>query len=224
METILSGRDEVSIVELEPVLVRNEVDYGSNKKIRVFALTLNNVTVQLCSLGASIARIVLPSLSNQSIENEDIVLGFDSVKEMYESQNPVYFGVCTGRVTNRIRQGRLQTHPNGTMHQLAINNDPNHLHGGVQGFSRQIWEAEIIDPIDNQHGIRFSLVSEDGDQGYPGKVKVSVAYTLRPTPSACSVKLCVEFVAELLSESPSPIILHNTHISTWPDTIIPMAY
>jgi galactose mutarotase-like enzyme len=190
--------------ELEPVTVTDNVPV-EHGKIAIFRLELYGVTVELCSLGAAVTRLLLPAEG----EHVDVVLGFDSVTEMYESQNPVYFGVTPGRVANRIRQGRFQTENDGMVYQLEINNEPNHLHGGVTGFSNRIWDAEIIrartDGDDEQ--VTFTIISVDGDQGYPGTVKVTASYSLQPTPSVHSVKLCLCMTAELLDGTPTPINL-----------------
>jgi aldose 1-epimerase len=86
-----------------------------------------------------------------------------------------YFGSTVGRYCNRI--GKAKFSIDGKEYKLAANNDPNHLHGGAVGFDKKIWESEEI-KTDAAVGVRFTLTSPDGDEGYPGEVKVVAEYTL----------------------------------------------
>jgi galactose mutarotase-like enzyme len=101
-------------------------------------------------------------------------------------------------VANRIRLGRLQINPNDKVRQLAINNPPNHLHGGSIGFGHKIWDAEIV----QDDAVRFTLVSKDGDEGYLGTIKITAEYSLKRTPKSNVVKLCLEMKATLLDTNP----------------------
>jgi galactose mutarotase-like enzyme len=205
--------------------------------VRIYRIRLGAVTVELCSLGASILRILLPSPTQsrscavcppndaENVEaaaaddDDDVVLGFDAVQEMYESQNPAYFGVVPGRVANRIQNGRFRTttrqqQQQPVYHTLDRNNPPNHLHGGNVGFSRRIWDAAILRPPtdatdnNNHPSVQFSLLSEDGDQGYPGAIQVTATYSLRPTSSRNAVQLRVDLRATLLDgTAPTPVNL-----------------
>ena len=194
---------KVNVIEKESVNVKTGGANDAPVVVRIFEISLNNFSAELCSLGASITRIHLRTNGNKTNNYDDVVLGYKSIHDMYETQNPSYFGVCTGRVTNRIKHGRFRTHENGKEYAVEINNEPNHLHGGNFGLSRKIWQVDFS----NQDGVRFFYVSDDGDQGYPGKVKVSALYTIQPTPCDQSVKLCLTLTAELLDDTPSPINL-----------------
>jgi aldose 1-epimerase len=103
----------------------------------------------------------------------DVVLGFDGL-EGYLADQP-YLGAVCGRVANRIAGGRFEL--NGETYTLAINNDPNHLHGGPGGFHRQVWAARERDSADGP-SVELSYLSPDGQEGYPGNLSVVVAYTL----------------------------------------------
>ena len=103
----------------------------------------------------------------------DVVLGFDCL-EGYLQGHP-YFGAIVGRVANRIAQGRFML--NGVVYTLAQNNGPNHLHGGLKGFDKAVWQAE---PVSSPDGVALRLRhrSPDGEEGYPGNLDVMVTYTL----------------------------------------------
>lgn len=102
----------------------------------------------------------------------DVVLGFGSL-EPYLAGHP-YFGCLTGRVAGRLTRGKFTL--DGKLYSLAINDPPNHLHGGRVGFDKRIWQAEII--RDGTEGLRLTYLSPDGEEGYPGEVQVSVTYSL----------------------------------------------
>lgn len=99
----------------------------------------------------------------------DVVLGYDTMAE-YE-ENDGYLGAVIGRVANRI--GKAEFTLNGKTYKLARNNGENHLHGGIKGFDKYIWAAEV-----NGNSLELSRVSPDGEEGYPGKLSVKVSYLL----------------------------------------------
>ncbi|MCH2179775.1 MAG: galactose mutarotase [Mariniblastus sp.] len=86
-----------------------------------------------------------------------------------------YFGSTVGRYCNRIAKGKFSI--GGKEYSLATNNDPNHLHGGVKGFDKQIWQATPIQQKDGV-GVKFKLKSKDGDEGYPGELDATAIYLL----------------------------------------------
>ena len=92
----------------------------------------------------------------------------------YEA-NESFLGATVGRYANRISEGRFSI--DGQSFTLPINNGKHHLHGGVQGLDRKVWQAETLE-TDDSVGIRFSITSPDGDNGYPGEVGISVDYVL----------------------------------------------
>ncbi len=102
---------------------------------------------------------------------DDVVLGFDDVRQ-YQEQSP-FFGALVGRYANRIADGRFDL--NGRTYQLPVNNGPNTLHGGTEGFDKRVWEAQ---ELPGAAGVRLSLTSPDGDQGFPARLDVTVTYTL----------------------------------------------
>jgi aldose 1-epimerase len=157
--------------------------------------TLSNghgLTVKIITYGAIITSVVTPDRKGKSGE---VTLGFDSL-EPYLSRHP-YFGAICGRVANRIAKGRFTI--DGVEYELATNNGPNHLHGGVKGFDMAVWKAE---PVESATGLKLSHVSPDGDEGYPGKLTVTVVYSL-------SDKNELEIDYTATTDKPTPINLTN---------------
>lgn len=122
-------------------------------------------------------------LQTFTVSNQNLVLNFTDPAEYVH--NPCYFGATIGRVANRIADASF-TLNGGTKYQLAANNGPCALHGGVVGWDRKAWTHERSEEVDiagveveGGSGWRdvFSLVSEDGDEGYPGTVRCELAYT-----------------------------------------------
>lgn len=103
----------------------------------------------------------------------DIVLGFDTL-DGYLGDSP-YFGAIIGRYGNRIARGRFSL--DGATYELARNNGANHLHGGIHGFDKKLWDARTFEGADSA-GIAFSYASADGEEGYPGRLDATVTYTL----------------------------------------------
>ncbi|CAM3600273.1 aldose epimerase family protein [Parendozoicomonas haliclonae] len=126
--------------------------------------------VALIDYGATIQAIHCPDQNGQS---ENIVLSCDSLED-YERQS-VYLGAVVGRCANRIAKGRLELE--GQTYQLTINNDPNHLHGGENGFHTKVWE-QSIEEYDDAISVTMTCTSPDGEDGYPGHVQARVIYTL----------------------------------------------
>lgn len=135
----------------------------------VSAVVLDNgiISCEVLSFGATLRSLTVPDGTGG---RRDIVLGYDTLQE-YET-NDGYLGATVGRFANRIAKGRFIL--NGTTYALAANDGENHLHGGVRGFSHRIWTIERVEP----NKVTLSLVSEDGDEGYPGNLAVHVTYAL----------------------------------------------
>ena len=142
------------------------------RAIEQFTLTnKNGVEVKAITYGGIITSITTPDRTGAM---GDIVLGFDSLD-----------GYLAGSsVLRRDRRPLRQPHREGPLHdrrqeyKLATNNGPNHLHGGIKGFDKQVWNAEILPPMAGQSSVAFTYTSADGEEGYPGKLNVEVTYTL----------------------------------------------
>lgn len=111
----------------------------------------------------------IPSGSGPPGELTDVVLGYDTVAE-YE-ENGGYLGATIGRVGNRI--GGAEFSLNGKTYSLAKNDGENHLHGGIKGFDKQMWNVEV-----REDALVCSRLSPDGEEGYPGNLWVRVTFTL----------------------------------------------
>lgn len=146
-------------------------EFGKLDGTSVTAYRLRNsagVSLGLCSYGARLTSLVVPDRHGSFA---DIVLGFNDLDSYVRSD--AYHGATCGRFANRIRRGQIQI--DGEDVRLAINDGPNHLHGGVAGFDRKVWASVV-----NESGstVTFFQVSEDGEEGYPGRLHVSVSYSL----------------------------------------------
>jgi aldose 1-epimerase len=127
-------------------------------------------SAKLITFGAALVDLMVPDRNGKL---GDVVLGFDTLPP-YLAKNP-FFGVTVGRYANRISKGRFSL--DGKEYQLAINNGPNSLHGGAVGFDHRIWTAEPKETPQGQ-SVRFTYLSKDGEENYPGDLSVSVTYTL----------------------------------------------
>lgn len=136
--------------------------------VEVFTITnRRGVEVRLIEYGAAILSLRTPDRGGRM---DDVVLGFDTL-EGYLGNSP-HFGVIVGRYANRIAKGRFTL--DGKTYQLATNNGPNHLHGGVKGFDKVVWTGEPA----GAGVVSFAYTSPDGEESYPGTLKVRVTYTL----------------------------------------------
>jgi aldose 1-epimerase len=130
------------------------------------------VTAKVMTLGATLIELHAPDKAGKTA---DVVLGFNDVAG-YQSDRNQFFGCVVGRVANRIAKGKFTL--DGKEYSLATNNGPNHLHGGVKrSFDKVVWKAEV-QAAGSGPGVRFHYSSPDGEEGYPGKLDVTVTYRL----------------------------------------------
>ena len=128
----------------------------------------NGLLAQITNYGGIIVSIQVPDRNGKLA---DIVQGYDTIGEYINGNGP-YMGAVCGRCANRIAKGEFSL--SGKKYKLAVNNGPNHLHGGITGFSKIVWDVVKSSPS----SLKLEYHSADGEEGYPGKVTVSVTYTL----------------------------------------------
>ncbi|MEM7809983.1 MAG: aldose epimerase family protein [Planctomycetota bacterium] len=135
--------------------------------------TLKNpagMTVKITNYGATITSIFVPDRDGQIA---DVALGYDDLKSYVNAVDKPYFGAVVGRYGNRIASGIFEL--DGETYSLAKNNGPNHLHGGIIGFDKVIWEADYDR---SKSSLTLTYRSKDGEEGYPGNLDVAVKYAL----------------------------------------------
>jgi aldose 1-epimerase len=142
------------------------------KQIKLYTLkNSKGVEVAITNFGGRIVSLHVPD-KNQELR--DINLGFDSLDGYLESAkiNETYFGAIIGRYGNRIANAKFSI--DGTTYKLAANNGQNALHGGLKGFNAVVWDVLL----ENDQTLKLSYLSVDGEEGYPGNLKIIVTYTL----------------------------------------------
>ena len=141
------------------------------KAVDLYTLTnANGLKAEIMTYGGIVTKLQAPDRNGNFA---DIVLGFDSLDE-YIKGHP-YFGAIIGRYANRIAKGKFTI--DGTEYTLATNNGRNHLHGGIKGFDKVVWNAKEL-KTEQAVGVELSYRSGDGEEGYPGNLSCIVSYTL----------------------------------------------
>ena len=167
------------------------------RTVELFTLTnAHGVEVRAMTYGGIITVIRTPDRDGRL---DDVVLGFDNLAG-YLGDSP-YFGAIVGRYANRIARGRFTL--DGATYQLARNNGPNSLHGGVRGFDKVLWSGEPFTG-DGGVGVTLRYTSPDGEEGYPGAVAVRVTYTLTPRD-----ELIVDYEARTDKATPINLSQHT---------------
>ncbi len=152
-------------------IVKSAFGTVDGKEVSLYTLTnTKGLVMKVTNYGAIVTELHVPDKNGKL---DDIVAGYESL-DGYLKSTP-YFGAMVGRVGNRIKNGQFQLE--GKTYKLAINNPPNHLHGGKKGWDKVVWDAE---PSDTPNGpsVKFTYVSKDGEEGYPGTVTAKVTYAL----------------------------------------------
>jgi len=175
-----------------------KVPFGAAGGTAVDLYVLTNaggMTAKVMTYGATLTELDTPDRDGKL---GDVVLGFDSL-EGYLQKVP-YFGATVGRVGNRIARGQFSL--NGHTYQLATNDGPNHLHGGRKGFDKRVWTAEVLPGA--AASVRFTYLSADGEEGYPGNCTVAVTYTLTD-----SNELRLDYVVSTDKDTPANVTNHS---------------
>lgn len=149
-----------------------KTDWGNFDGKKVFLYTLRNdngTIVTITNYGGTVTSFVTPDKNGNK---SSIIIGFDSLQGYL--QHPPYFGALIGRYGNRIGDAKFSL--DGVKYTLAANNGKNHLHGGIKGFDKVVWDAAV--PADSIPSLVLKYESKDGEEGYPGDLSVTVQYTL----------------------------------------------
>jgi aldose 1-epimerase len=175
----LAAAQETKKKPISPVIgaitsmTRDVEPFGKTKdgqNVSVYTLANKFLRVRLMDYGATLISVEMPDKNDKRV---NITLGFPSL-EGYLQRHP-YFGSTVGRYANRIAGGKFKL--DGQEYTLAINNGPNHLHGGRKGFDAVMWKADPFSAT-GKVGVKFTYISADGEEGYPGNLDLSVTYTL----------------------------------------------
>lgn len=169
--------------------------------VHLYTLTnANGLTAEIMNYGGTVVRLFVPDRDGQF---DDVVLGFDNLDD-YLERSP-YFGSLIGRFANRIANGRFEL--DGETYQLPLNDEPGgqpcSLHGGERGFDKVVWDAEPVYGVYG-NGLKLTYVSPDGEEGYPGTLKVDVYYWLTDENS-----LRIEYEAWTDKATPVNLTQHN---------------
>jgi len=159
----------------------------------------HGLRVEVITYGGIIRAIWAPDRDGQLA---NVTLGFADLAG-YLDQNDPYFGCIAGRYANRIADGRFRL--DGETYQLPTNDGANHLHGGVRGFDKRVWDAEEVRE-EGAAGMRLARVSPDGEEGYPGTLSAQVTYLLDDEN-----RLRIDYRAE----SDRPTIVNLTNHTYW---------
>ncbi len=166
----LAGRAAAEVKGPDPF---GKVEEG--KPVQTFTLkNKGGMVARVMTLGATLVDLQIPEKEGKLV---NVVLGFDKAED-YETDRNQYFGCTTGRVANRIAKGRFTLE--GKEYHLAINNGPNHLHGGTKrALAKVLWEfSNLVEQGPDGSAVTFRYVSPDGEEGYPGTVRLYVTYAL----------------------------------------------
>ena len=141
-----------------------------NQAVTQYTITNpNGMQVSIINYGGTVTNLITPDKDKKM---GDVVLGFDSLSGYLQKGNP-YFGCLVGRYGNRIAKGKFTL--DGQTYQLPLNNNGNTLHGGLKGLDKVVWQAS---KSAGDSSLLLTYTSKDGDQGFPGNLKVEVVYTL----------------------------------------------
>ncbi|MBC7889207.1 MAG: galactose mutarotase [Ferruginibacter sp.] len=170
--SITSCNNQKSEDKMEPTKGITKAAFGNADGKEVFLYTLTNAKgtqVKITTYGGIVTSWVS---ADKNDKKSNILLGFDSLGGYLAK--PPYFGALIGRYGNRIAKGTFKI--DTSVYTLATNNSPNHLHGGNKGFDKVVWESATEN--DSLPSLLLSYFSRDGEEGYPGNLKVDVQYTL----------------------------------------------
>jgi aldose 1-epimerase len=176
---------------------------SDGRPVDIFTLTnTSGMRVRLTNYGAITVGVEVPDRDGRLA---DVTLGYDALEGWLD--NKPHFGATVGRFANRIAKGRFTL--DGKTYTLATNNGPNHLHGGNVGFDKVLWEARILQSSGSA-GVEFSYLSQDGEEGYPGNLRVTVSYSL-----TSKLRNAHFFNIAFSAVTDQPTIVNLAHHSYW---------
>jgi aldose 1-epimerase len=176
-------------------------EYGAlpdGRPVHAYTLENKGVRVVVLDYGAILAEVHVPDRAGRVA---DIALGYDSLGGWLPDQG--YMGATVGRYANRIGGGKFSL--DGRSYTLAVNNPPNHLHGGRQGFNQKLWSGKVV-RRDVGEGVELEYLSPDGEEGYPGNLRATVTYLL-----TAANELRIEFAAT----TDHPTVVNLTNHAYW---------
>ncbi|TWU41820.1 aldose epimerase family protein [Novipirellula artificiosorum] len=184
-------------LDLRPV--SGEVAVEDFDSIKLYTLkNSSGMTVKVTNFGAIITSIVVPDRDGNM---GDVALGYNRVEDYINAVDKPYFGAVVGRYGNRIAKGEFSI--DGETYTLATNNNANHLHGGVIGFDKVVWDAKPMEG-DGWSGIELSYLAKDLEEGYPGNLNVKVTYRLTNAN-----ELVIDYLATTDKKTPVNVTQHT---------------
>jgi aldose 1-epimerase len=162
-----------------PTITKQPFGSVGGKDVDIYTLTNSHqMEVKILTYGGIIQSVKVPDKSHQFA---NVTLGFSTLDDYVNLNSPFpaggpYFGPIIGRYANRIAGGQFTL--NGTTYQLALNNGPNTLHGGIDGFDNKVWTATVVPATGSSVGLKLHYTSPDGEEGYPATLSVDVTFTL----------------------------------------------
>jgi aldose 1-epimerase len=184
-------------VGLPNLILRADISVEDFDSIQLYTLkNPSGMTVKVTNYGAIITSIVVPDRTGKMA---DVALGYQQVEDYMNAVDKPYFGAVVGRYGNRIAKGKFTV--DGQSYSLAVNNGPNHLHGGVIGFDKVVWDVKTSA---TQNALTLTYRSKDREEGYPGNLDVSVTYTLKADNS-----LQVDYSATTDKTTPVNVTQHT---------------
>jgi aldose 1-epimerase len=181
--------------EVKAGIAKKEFGKIGDSTISLYTITnKNGDKISITNYGGIVTEWVSKDKHDSS---KNVLVGFDTLTSYLQS--PPYFGALIGRYGNRIGNAKFKM---GTQeYTLAANDGKNHLHGGVKGFDKVIWKAT---PLENEQALLLEYFSKDGEEGYPGNLKVAVKYSFSDNN-----ELSIEYNAETDKATPVNLTQHN---------------
>jgi aldose 1-epimerase len=189
----------MTVMNVAPRGLADDITVEDFSSIKLYKLrNSQGLEVHVTNFGAIISSLIVPDRQGKL---GDIALGYNDVSSYLNAVDKPYFGAIVGRYGNRIAGGRFSI--DGQAYQLATNNGPNALHGGVIGFDKVVWTAETYTE-NGERGVVLTYLAKDGEEGYPGNLQVNVTYRLTDAN-----ELIVDYLATTDQATPVNLTQHT---------------